>query len=153
MATSTRTGVNEKLYRNTGSHASPVWSEITIASDVDLNMDKSTSEVKSRASKQVKHLAAMQQSPLDFEIVADKTNAAFNVLRNAYIADTIMEFAVCDQAIASSGAAYWKQEYLLKGFKVSQKLESHETVKVEAVPSYLGLDGAAAADGAWVDVS
>ncbi len=153
MAAGLRTGVNEKLYRNTGSHGSPVWSEITIATDVDLPFDRSMGEVKSRTSTQVKNVAGMLTLPLDFEIISDTSNAAYAVLRDAFINATVMEFAVCDQAIASSGAMYWKQEYLLKEFSKTQKLENADMTKIKAVPSYVGLSGSAATDGLWVDVA
>ena len=146
-------GVQSKLYRNTGSVASPVWNECTHVSDVDLGMTKGKGEVKARVSSFVKHVPGMKQPSLDFEIIADTTVDDYNVLRDAWVNDTVIHFAVCDQAIATSGADYWKGEYLIEEFSLSQKLESPPMVKVKCALSYVGLAGTAATDPAWVDVA
>jgi hypothetical protein len=133
-------GVNEKLYRNTGTYGSPVWSLINIATDVNILADKSMAEVKARLSTIVKNLPAMKTLGIEFTILGDTSVTDYDTLRDAYMNDTMIEFAVADQPIANSGCEYYRQQSYLSSFPIDQKLEDAQTAKVKADVAYTAND-------------
>ena len=138
MSTGLRTGLNNKLYRNAGSHGSPSWTEISTAQDVGLPFDKDMAEVKARLSTWNQFLPALKSGPLDFGMLGDTSVATYDVLRDAYINDTIIDFAIADQSIVASGAEYFRADYYVKQFPLDQKLEEANAIKVSAVMAYSG---------------
>lgn len=148
MAAGLRAGIADKLYRNTGSYGTPTWNEVANAIDVDLGLTKSLAEVKARASTYKKTLAGIKEVTLSFGFLGDTSDADWNVLRDAWAADTVVEFAVADDAIATSGTDYYRAEMHIKEFNYGQKLEEGNTAQVAAELAYTSnaLIG-------WVDVS
>ena len=146
MAAGLRVGVNQKLYRNTGTWASPVWNEVTIARDVSLGLSQSKAEIKARLSGYAMTLPGIKSAPLEFDILADTSVDDYNVLRDAFINGTLIGFAVADDAIATVGTDYWKGEYYVHGFALDQKLEDAEMVKVTCDLAY------SANVPIWIDV-
>ena len=47
---STRLGMDAKLYRNSGSFGSPIWTEVTNVKDLTLNLEKGEADVTTRAN-------------------------------------------------------------------------------------------------------
>jgi hypothetical protein len=136
MAAGLQIGLREKLYRNTGTYGSPVWSLVSIVGDVSITADKSLAEVKARTSTFVKNLPGLKTMGIEFDLLGDTSIADYDALRNAFINDTMIEFAVADQLIATSGCEYYRQESYLSGFPIDQKLEEAQKAKVTAKVAY-----------------
>ena len=137
MAAGLHIGVLENLFYNSATYGSPTWVAIPIVRDVDVNMDKSMAEVKARISTWKGNLPGIKDAPLEFEILADRSQATYGVLRAAWLADTLMDFAACDSAtVATTGAESFRALYYIKGFAESQKLEDAEVIKVSCELAY-----------------
>jgi hypothetical protein len=136
MAAGLHVGVNEILYRNTGTHGSPTWSAVTIARDVSLNIEKSKAEVKSRTSTWATTMPAIKSATLEFELLGDTSVAGYDAIRDYFINDTLVDFAIADQAIATSGCEYFRADFYVYGFSVDQKLEEAQVAKVTAELGY-----------------
>ena len=121
-------GFNCKLYRNTGSWGSPTWNEITIARDVTLNTEKSMAEAISRASDWRMKLPTIKDATVDFDILADTTVDDYDVLSDAYLTDDLINFAVADGTIATSGTQYFKADCYVTKFDFNEPLEDVRTV-------------------------
>ena len=71
MADGPKVGHKMKLYRNTGTNASPVWSEIGDVVDVSIpDLSMGLAELKRRSSDFTKNLATLIQSiSIEFVLV------------------------------------------------------------------------------------
>lgn len=148
MAAGLRVGVNQALFHNSGTYGTPTWGEVTLAKNVKLSLQKSMAEMKTRASTWISNLPAMKSVAIEFDLLADTSVAIFNTLRDAWINDTLVDLAVCDDAaIATSGADYFRAQCYLRTFDVDQQLEEGETISVTADLAYTSNAPA------WVDVT
>lgn len=148
MAAGLRVGVNQALFYNSATYATPTWVEITAAKDVSLPLDKSMAEVKARLSTWSQNLPAMKTLAIEWDMIADTSLTPYNVLRDAFVNDTLVDLAVCDDAaIATSGADYFRSECYLDKFSVKQGLEEAEMVECSAKRAY------STNAPAWTDVA
>lgn len=148
MAAGLRVGVNQALFYNSATYGTPTWVEITAAKDVSLPLDKSMAEVKARLSTWAQNLPAMKTMAIEWDMIADTSLTPYNVLRDAFINDTLVDFAVCDDAaIATVGADYFRSECYLDKFAVKQGLEDAEVVECSAKRGY------STNAPAWTDVT
>ena len=98
-------GYDCKLFYNSATNASPTWVEITNAVDVSMNIDKNYGNVSSRASGWKKNKAALKDLSISFgyRYKQGVTDAVFDVLRAAAIANTQLQLWVADGASATTG--------------------------------------------------
>lgn len=148
MAAGLRVGVNQALFYNSATYGTPTWVEITAAKDVTLNLQKSEAVVKARLSTWEQNLPAIKSLSIEWDMLGDTSLTPFNVIRDAFISDTLVDLAVCDDAaIATSGADYFRSECYIFEFTVEQKLEDAESVKCAAKRAY------STNAPAWTDVA
>jgi len=129
-------GLTCKGYRNTGSYGSPTWNEITPVRDLNLNLDKGAAEVKARLSTWTQNLPTLKTADLEFGIIADTAIDDYNALRDAYLNDTVVDVAVADGAIATTGTQYFRADYYATGFKRGEPLEEVATVDITMKLAY-----------------
>jgi len=136
-----KVGLTCKLYLNTSvnvdPYAVPRWEEVTLVRDLNLNLDKGVAEVKARLSTWVQNLPTLKSGPVEYGIIADRAvtfplvaASIYNTLRDAYLAGTVLDFAVADGAIATSGTEYFRADYQISGFKRGEPLEEVATVDI-----------------------
>lgn len=97
-----------KLYYNTGSFASPTWTEITRAIDVSWNATSERGNVSSRFSKfkmEKKSLIGIEVT-FGYRYRQGVTDAVFDDLRALALDVTSDELAIADGAIATVGNEY-----------------------------------------------
>lgn len=100
-----RLGRNGKAYRNTGSYASPSWSEMTNVRDVTLNLDTESADVATRADGLWGADAVVKlTASVDLEMIWDPTDAAFTALLTAFLAASTIEFLILDGAVGTTGS-------------------------------------------------
>ena len=102
-----------KLYYNAGTFGSPSWTLIARAIDVTYRMPAERGNVSSRVSIWKMEVKAMIGLELDFgyRYRALVSDTVFDALRAAAMDTTKMEFAICDTAIATTGAEYLRATY------------------------------------------
>lgn len=125
-------GLDAKLYRNTGTYASPVWNEIDIASDVTLSLEKTKAEATARNSKWKRHAVGLKSASLSIKILADTGQEDYLALRNAYMNDTVLDLAIASGPITTSGTEYFRADFHIFTFPIGQPLEEIGTVEIEA---------------------
>ena len=87
-------GLNAKLYRNTGTWAAPVWSELTLAKEVTTNLEAAEADASVRAGAGWREtLAALKDATLEYELRHDQGDAGNDAIRTAFFANpsTIVE--------------------------------------------------------------
>lgn len=103
-----------KLYLNTGSFASPTWTEIDRAIDVAANMPAERGDVSSRVSKWKMERKALIGLEITFGYRYRQgaiTDTVFDLLRALAMDVTVDELAMADGAIATVGNEYLRATY------------------------------------------
>jgi len=96
---------NAKLFRNTGTFASPTWDEITLVKDLSISLDKDETDVTTRGSGGFKEFVdGMIDASLEFSMLYDDTDTDFTALRTAFFAKTNVEVLVLDGAATGDGS-------------------------------------------------
>ncbi len=131
-----RVGLNCKFYYNTASHGSPTWVEATCVKDVNLALDITEVEAAARLSVFKQFLPGLCAGPIEFNLLAITLLPEYDIFKTALLAHTVMDFAMADDAIASTGTEYWRADYYLFGWKRGEPLEECATVDVKANLAY-----------------
>lgn len=141
---------NAKLFRNTGSFASPTWNEVPNVKDLTLGLDKDETDVTTRASGGFKEFVdGMIDASVEFSMLWDDADEDFTALRTAFFAKTPIEFAVMDGPVSgdgSSGSQGLRATCMVKGFTRNENLGEALMVDVTIRPT----KNANAAPAWWV---
>lgn len=129
-------GLEAKLYRNTGSHSSPVWNEVPNVKDLTLNVEKSEADVSRRASRWKERRAALKDASIEYEMIWDPGDADFVAIKDSFFDDTSIEMAAMDGDIAVAGTQGLRATMDVFTFTRSEPLEEALTVKITQKPSY-----------------
>jgi hypothetical protein len=121
----------QKLYLNSAAYASPTWVEFTKVGDVDITMEKATSEINTRETPNTKTIGGNNKIGLTFDYfrVDALTDAVFTALRASYLNNTPMDLAGMESAIASSGAKGIRGPFLCT--KCTRKEPVNEATRYE----------------------
>ena len=129
IATGSVIGQAGKLYRNTGTHATPVWSEMKRVKDVNVPLTKGEAEVSRRESAWEMFIGAMKQAGLSFGYQHKRgTDTDRAALADSYLNGTPIEFAVMDDDITTPGAFGFKGYFEVFEFPLDQPLKDGQTV-------------------------
>jgi hypothetical protein len=121
-------GLDCKMYRNTGTYASPVWDEITNIRDVTLNLETGEADSSRRGGNGFRErLATLIDGGVDFEMVWETGDTDFTALRTAFFAKTPVEFAIMDGPVATAGTQGLRATMQVFNFSRNEPLG--ETVK------------------------
>lgn len=142
MANKMRNGGDCKLYRNSGSYASPTWNLIDNVEDLSMPMSKGAGEFKTRGRKFILKRGAKIDAGVEFTLVVDKGDDDLSVLRDAFLNGTVLEFAIMDEAIATVGAEGLRLACEVLEFPIDQPLEDKQSVAVKLAPGISDNDPA-----------
>jgi len=120
-----------KLYRNTGTNASPVWVEIKRAKDVSVPFTKGEADVSRRESAWEMFIGALKSVGLSFGYQHKRgTDADRTALLASLISGTPIQFAAMDDDITTPGAFGVKFYGEVFEFPLNQALKDGQTVEV-----------------------
>ena len=129
-------GMNAKLYRNTGTYASPTWTVVSNVKDVTLSLETGEADVTTRAASGWRQsIATLKDAGLEFEMVWDGTDAGFTAVKDAYMNGTNVEFLVLDGDESTTGSQGLRAEMSIMTFSRNEPLEEAVTVSVSAKPT------------------
>lgn len=137
MASAAVAGLDCKIYRNTGTYASPTWNEITIAKDVSVPITKDKADASHRGSKWKMYLPAHKDATIDFDLIADTEIDDYDALRDAFTDDTVIDLAVADGAIATTKTQYFRAQCYIFAFSGDQAMSDAASTTVSAAPAYV----------------
>jgi hypothetical protein len=141
-------GLEARLYRNTGSSGTPAWNEIKNVRDVTLNLETGESDVSTRGNGGWRaSISTLKGASLEFEMMWDTADDDFTAIREAFLNNTAIEFAVLDGPSNQSGAQGLRATMAIINFTRSEPLEEAIKVSVTAKPTY------AATAPSWMTVS
>ena len=135
-----RLGLNAKLYRNTGSYASPTWNEIGNVKDVTLNLESAEADVTVRANNGWRAtVPTLKDASVEFEMVWDTADEDFQAIRDAYLNNTTLEVLALDGPVSGAGSTGnqgLRAVCNVTGFSRSEPLEEALSVSVTVKPAY-----------------
>jgi len=133
-------GLDAKLYRNTGVFATPVWDLVGNVRDLTLSLEAGEADVSTRSNNGWRAtVGTLKDASLEFEMVWDTADADFTAIRDAFLNNTNIEFAVMDGLITgagSSGSQGLRATFRIASFSRNEALEEAITVSVAAKPTY-----------------
>ena len=124
-------GADYRLYLNTGSYASPSWTEIKAAGDIDVSTNPDDVEVPERGMD-TGHLHGEDDPSITFTLFEDKGDTNVETIVAALYSGTLKEIAVARGAIDTTGTKYWRLEACLMGVKVTSSRGDAASYDVEA---------------------
>lgn len=131
-------GLSCKLYRNSATFATPTWVEIDEVQDVTVGLDKNEGVIKKRGSGYELNLPGQKTTAINFGFLHDdttNTTSNFDVLRDAYFDDDIIDFLAIDGASGTSGSTGFRAECFVKNFSENEPLEDGVNHDVELKPA------------------
>jgi TP901-1 family phage major tail protein len=130
-------GLDAKLYRNTGTYATPVWDEITNVRDVTLNLEAGEADVTTRGNNGWRAtVATLKDGSIEFEMVWDSADTDFTAIRDAFLNKTAVEMAVLDGDVLITGSQGLRASFMVTSFSRNEPLEEAITVSVTMKPTY-----------------
>ena len=130
-------GMDAKLYRNTGSYETPTWDEVTNVKDVTLNLEAGEADVTTRGNAGWRaNIATLKDASLEFEMVWDTADDDFTAIRQAFLSNGSVEFAVLDGDVETTGSQGLRATMAITNFSRSEPLEEAIQVSVTAKPTY-----------------
>jgi hypothetical protein len=145
-------GRENKLYYNSGSFASPTWTEVVRTVDLDWDMPVTWGNVSSRQSKWLFESKAMQGLTTNFGYRrrSGVSDAVFTALRGYAVGETKQELAIADGAIATTTTQYLRATYQFEMGR-SEPLEDGAIDNFSAHLAY-EEDAGTAREPSWVVV-
>ena len=130
-------GLEAKLYRNTGTYATPTWKEMENVKDLTLNLEASEADATTRGNGGWRAtVAALKEGSIEFEMVWDTADDDFTAIQEAYFNGTEIEFAVLDGDVTVGGTQGLRATMSILKFTRTEPLEEAITVSVTAKPTY-----------------
>ena len=146
-------GFEAKLYRNTGTVASPTWNEIANCRDLAVADSMTDVDVSARdGSGFAMSDVGLQTIELTFQMNADYGDADFVALQQAYYARTPIHFAVASGAIASAGTQYVRFAGIITSFARAEALDDASRFDV-TIKVTRAISGGSLVLPAWVTVT
>lgn len=130
-------GLDCKLYRNTGSYASPTWDLVGNVKDLTLSLEKSEADVTTRANGGFRAtVGTLKDATVEFQMVADSSDTDFTAIQTAFFANTSIEFAILDGLVATTGSQGLRATMDILKFSRSEELENAVMFDVSIKPTY-----------------
>lgn len=131
----TRIGLECKLYRNTGTYASPTWVEIVNAKDVTVPLTKGEADTSRRGTAWKTRKGTMKDASIDFKLVQQDGDAAFTALLDSFTNGTPIELLALNGPVATAGSQGLRATCEVFNFQDNQALESAVEYDVSCKPT------------------
>jgi hypothetical protein len=130
-------GMDAKLYRNTGSFATPVWNLVPNVRDLTLSLETGEADVTTRGNNGWRAtMATLKDASVEFEMIWDTEDEDFTAVRNAFLNNTPLELAILDGLVTVIGSQGLRASFMITSFTRNEPLEEAITVSVSAKPTY-----------------
>lgn len=149
-------GHKMKFYRNSGTIATPVWTEICSIGDLNISeLSRGLAELKRRCNNYAKNLPALINSiTVNFKLIFGLDSTNYTFLRTKFFTGDAVQYAIMNDAIDEDESEGLKLPALVSQFPWNQPLESVSDHDVNLVTAYmLNDDASAEVDPAWLVVS
>jgi hypothetical protein len=130
-------GLNGYAYYNTGSNATPAWVLIDNIMDVSLSFTKETTDITVRGGGgYTLKVGTLKDFSVSFGMVYDTDETSFLYVKDAFIDNTIVQYAFCDGPIATVGTEGFKAYCDITNFSRNESLRDAFKVDTELSAAY-----------------
>ena len=130
-----------KIYRNVGTWAAPSWNEIPLVGDVSIPMSRNAADMSNRGGGEFKtYLMGQIDAGLNVKVIWDQADADVQALLDAFIANTSIELAIMDGAIATAGSEGLHADFVVQEFPRAEALDEGMTVEAVLKPAQSAND-------------
>lgn len=129
-------GKDQYFYYNAGTYGSPTWTLTSIVGNVKLTDTAGTADIRRRAMGTVQKVLTQREMAIEFEMVRDRSDAAYAALETKYLAGTLTEFALADGAIATTGTIYTRVECYITQFETNEPIDGAVMTTCKAEPAF-----------------
>ena len=128
-------GLAAKIYRNTGTFATPIWDEIDNVVNLTINLEKADADVSTRGGDGWRQIAVtLKDGTVDFEMIWDKGDADFTAIKDAFFDNTQIDIWALDGDSTTSGNEGLRAEMEVANFTRNEELEDALRVDVSLRP-------------------
>lgn len=130
-----RLGLNAKTYRNTGTHESPTWTELTNIVDLTDGDEMEEADVTTRASGGFgEYEPTIRNLSLEFQMVNKAGDTDLAAIRTAYTTRAAIELLILEGPIAEVGVKGVRASYKVFSFAKGQELRNAQMIDVTLKP-------------------
>jgi predicted secreted protein len=130
-------GKDATLHRSSTFTGFDSWNELKNVRDLTLSLEAGEADVTTRGNDGWRAtVATLKDGVIEFEMVWDTADADFTAIRNAFISNSPIAFAVVIGELGTSEAEGFSAMYMITGFTRNEPLEEAITVSVTAKPTY-----------------
>ena len=121
-----QTGHTMRLYRNTGTHPTPVWNHVNEIGDLTISdLSRILAQLKRRANGFTKNLPSLIDSiAVEFRLHWGLGKTQYDGIRNDFFNATVREWAIMNGAIETSGNQGLTAPFIVEQFPWEQPLEN-----------------------------
>lgn len=146
-----RLGFQGKGYLNTGTYASPTWSEIGNIKDLSISLERNTADVTTRSANGWRlTVGVLADGRVEFQMVWDTEDTNFTAIKNAFFNNTTIDCWFVDGDASSSGYEGLRAIFSVTNFSRSENLEESYMVDVTLQPTYNTANSGSFVAPAWV---
>ena len=103
---------------------------------IDRPAKSTSSQCRPKSSPWRANIATLKNAGLEFEMVWDAADDDFGAIRQAFLTNGSVEFAVRDGAVATAGSEGLRATMAITNFSRAEPLEEAIKVSVAAKPTY-----------------
>jgi len=150
-----KTGRDCKLYYNTGTVATPVWTEIDEVADVSVDgLERSIAELKRRAKQFTKGLAGLiGMITAGFTLQHGLKPAVFGALITLFFDGTPKEWLIANGDVTVDGTQGLRCPFILSSFPWNQPLEDVSGHECKLSGAYMEDEADDEVDPEWYVVA
>ena len=124
-------GKDAKIYQGAAGGALATLTEMSNVKDVTLTLEAGEADITTRANGGWRATApTLRECTCEFEMVWKPGDSGFDAVKAAFLAGSLLELAVLDQARETTGAQGPKGSFSITSFSRSEALEEAITVSV-----------------------
>ena len=124
-------GKDAKIYQGAAGGALGTLTEMSNVKDVTLTLEAGEADITTRANGGWRATApTLRECTCEFEMVWKPGDSGFDAVKAAFLAGSLLELAVLDQARETVGAQGPKGSFSVTAFSRSEALEEAITVSV-----------------------
>jgi predicted secreted protein len=130
-------GKDAKLHRSSTFTGDDTWLEVENVRDLTLSLEAGEADVTTRGNNGWRAtMATLKDGSIEFEMVWDTADTDFAAIRNAFISNSPIAFAVSMGNLGEGPAEGFSALFMITGFTRNEPLEEAITVSVTAKPTY-----------------
>jgi hypothetical protein len=149
-----KTGRKWRIYRNTGTYSTPVWSLVGENSDITLTLNKQKISAPRSGAEFMEMLKGYKTLTLGFDCWYENSNTNVTAFKDDFFNDNDDNFdlLVLDGLQATSGSEGMRVLCALFDFSIEAPLEDRTMVSLEFEPTAV-QDGGSYVESDWHTVS